>query len=171
MDNMKSGKPLERNLSLELVRVTEVAAMAAAKFLGMGDKNLVDQAAVTAMRYTLGYTPMNGTVVIGEGEKDHAPMLYVGEHIGDGSGLDVDIAVDPIDGTTLVSRGLPGAISVVALSTKGTMHCPRNFFYMNKIVTSTEAKTVLISMLRYQRTYIISQKLKDVRFPNLPLLC
>jgi len=122
------------------VRVTEAAAMAAARYLGRGDKTLVDEAAVAAMRYTLGYIQMDGIVVIGEGEKDHAPMLYIGERIGDGSDLNVDIAVDPIDGTTLVSRGLPGAISVVALSARGTMHCPRQFVYMNKIVSGPETK-------------------------------
>jgi fructose-1,6-bisphosphatase II len=131
---------IERNIAMELVRVTETAAMAAARYLGRGDKTLVDGAAVAAMRYVLGYIRMDGTVIIGEGEKDHAPMLYIGERIGDGSDLKVDIAVDPIDGTTLVARGLPGAISVVALSARGTIHCPRQFVYMNKIVTGPEAK-------------------------------
>jgi len=135
-----SHQPIERNIAMELVRVTEAAAMAAARYLGRGDKTLVDKAAVAAMRYTLGYIQMDGIVVIGEGEKDHAPMLYIGERIGDGSDLKVDIAVDPIDGTTLVARGLPGAISVVALAAKGTMHCPMQFVYMNKIVTGAEAK-------------------------------
>ncbi|MFC1925805.1 class II fructose-bisphosphatase [Chloroflexota bacterium] len=135
-----SGDKIERNIAMELVRVTEAAAMAAARHLGKGDKILVDQAAVNAMRYTLGFIRMDGVVVIGEGEKDEAPMLYIGEHIGDGSELRVDIAVDPVDGTTLTAKGLPGAISVVALSAKGTMHCPRELFYMNKIVTGPEAK-------------------------------
>ncbi len=131
---------IERNIAMELVRVTEAAALAAARYLGMGDKNKVDEAAVAAMRYTLGFIRMDGTVVIGEGEKDHAPMLYIGERIGDGSDLQVDIAVDPIDGTTLVARGLPGAISTVALSSRGTMNFPKQFAYMNKIVTGPEAK-------------------------------
>jgi len=135
-----SRQPIERNIAMELVRVTEAAAMAAARYLGRGDKNLVDEAAVAAMRYTLGYIQMDGIVVIGEGEKDHAPMLYIGERIGDGSDLQVDIAVDPIDGTTLVARGLPGAISVVALADKGSIHCPMQFVYMNKIITGPEAK-------------------------------
>ena len=135
-----SQQPIEPNIALELVRVTEVAAMTAARYLGRGDKTLVDQAAVSAMRYTLGYIHMDGIVVIGEGEKDHAPMLYIGERIGDGSDLKVDIAVDPIDGTTLVASGLPGAISVVALTARGTMHCPRQCVYMDKIVTGPEAK-------------------------------
>jgi fructose-1,6-bisphosphatase II len=135
-----SHHPIERNIAMELVRVTEAAAMAAARYLGRGDKKLVDEAAVAAMRYTLGFIRMDGIVVIGEGEKDEAPMLYIGERIGDGSDLQVDIAVDPIDGTTSVARGLPGAISVVALSAKGTINCPRQFVYMNKIVTGPEAK-------------------------------
>ena len=140
MKSEGSRRTIERNIAMELVRVTEAAAMAAARYMGRGDKNLVDRTAVTAMRYVLGYVRMDGVVVIGEGEKDHAPMLYMGERIGDGSDLQVDIAVDPIDGTTSVSRGLPGAISVVALSAKGTIHCPREFVYMNKIATGPEAK-------------------------------
>ena len=140
MEIEHSHQPMERNLALELVRVTEAAAMAAPRYLGRGDKILVDEAAVAAMRYTLGYIQMDGIVVIGEGEKDHAPMLYIGERIGNGSDLKVDIAVDPIDGTTLVVRGLPGAISVVALASQGTMHCPMQCVYMNKIVTGPEAK-------------------------------
>ncbi|MFC1942440.1 class II fructose-bisphosphatase [Chloroflexota bacterium] len=135
-----SHRPIERNIAMELVRVTEAAAMAASRYLGRGDKALVDEAAVAAMRFVLGYISMDGIVVIGEGEKDQAPMLYIGERIGDGSDLQVDIAVDPIDGTTSVARGLPGAISVVALSANGTIHCPRQFFYMDKIVTGPEAK-------------------------------
>jgi fructose-1,6-bisphosphatase II len=140
MNSSNIHVPIERNIAMELVRVTEAAALSAARFLGRGDKNLVDGAAVSAMRHTLGFIRMDGIVVIGEGEKDQAPMLYIGEKIGDGSDLKVDIAVDPIDGTTLVARGLPGAISTVALTCRGTMHCPKEFFYMNKIVTGYEAK-------------------------------
>jgi len=140
MEVTHSRRPIERNIAMELVRVTEAAAMAAARLFGKGDKNLVDKAAVDAMRYVLGYIRMDGIVVIGEGEKDQAPMLYIGERIGDGSDLHVDIAVDPIDGTTLVAKGLPGAISAVALSARGTMNCPRQLVYMNKIVTGREAK-------------------------------
>jgi fructose-1,6-bisphosphatase II len=143
MEVKHSPRPIERNVAMELVRVTEAAALAAARFLGMGDKNLVDRAAVAAMRYVLGHIRMAGIVVIGEGEKDQAPMLYIGERIGDGSGLNVDIAVDPIDGTTLVAKGLPGAISAVALSARGTMNCPRQLVYVNKIVTGSEAKDVV----------------------------
>jgi fructose-1,6-bisphosphatase II len=125
---------------MELVRSTEAAALASARYLGMGDKEKVDQAAVDAMRYVLGYISMDGIVVIGEGEKDEAPMLYIGEEIGTGSEPFVDIAVDPVDGTRLVARGLPGALSAIALSSKGTMHCPRQFVYMDKIATGYEAK-------------------------------
>ncbi len=110
MDFIKDTGPIERNIAMELVRVTEAAAMSAARYLGRGNKTLVDEAAVTAMRHVLGYARMDGIVVIGEGEKDQAPMLYIGERIGDGSELQVDIAVDPIDGTTLVSE-----LTVVAL--------------------------------------------------------
>jgi fructose-1,6-bisphosphatase II len=128
---------------MELVRVTEAAALAAARFLGMGDKNLVDGSAVSAMRFVLGNVHMDGIVVIGEGEKDEAPMLYIGEKIGDGSGLKLDIAVDPVDGTTLTAKGLPGAISAVALSARGTMNCPREVVYVNKIVAGPEARDVV----------------------------
>lgn len=143
MEARRSRRPIERNVAMELVRVTEAAALAASRFLGMGDKNLVDGSAVSAMRYVLGHVRMDGIVVIGEGEKDEAPMLYIGERIGDGAGLRVDIAVDPVDGTTLTARGLPGAISAVALSARGTMNCPRQLVYVNKIVTGREAKDVV----------------------------
>ncbi len=134
---------MERNIAMELVRVTEAAAMSAARYMGKGDKNLVDHSAVEAMRNVLGFVRMDGIVVIGEGEKDEAPMLYIGEKIGDGSEPKVDIAVDPIDGTRMTALGLPGAISVVALSARGTMHCPRCLVYMNKIVTDEQAKDVI----------------------------
>ncbi|HXH20796.1 MAG TPA: class II fructose-bisphosphatase [Dehalococcoidia bacterium] len=135
--------PVERNLAMELVRVTEAAAMSAARYMGKGDKELVDQAAVDAMRRTLGGIRMDGVVVIGEGEKDEAPMLYNGERIGDGSEPQVDIAVDPIDGTTLMSKGLPGAIAVIAMSSRGTMKVPREVFYMNKIAVGPAASDVI----------------------------
>ncbi len=143
MESERSRRPIERNIAMELVRATEAAAMAAARFLGRGNKELVDQAAVDAMRFVLGYVKMEGIVVIGEGEKDKAPMLYIGERIGNGSELKVDIAVDPVDGTTLVANGLPGAISAVALSARGTINCPRQFAYMDKIATGPEAKDVV----------------------------
>jgi fructose-1,6-bisphosphatase II len=132
-------KPMERNLALELVRVTEMAAMAAGRWMGRGDKNAADQAAVDAMRYALSSVDMDGIVVIGEGEKDEAPMLYNGERIGNGNPPQVDIAVDPIDGTTLLALGRPNAISVVALTERGQMRCPREVVYMNKIAVGPEA--------------------------------
>ncbi len=143
MAEARSGSVIERNIAMELMRATESAAMAAARFLGRGDKNLVDGAAVATMRNVMSYIRMDGVVVIGEGEKDEAPMLYIGERIGDRSDIKADIAVDPIDGTTLVARGLPGAISVIALSERGTIHCPSQFVYMNKIVTGIEAKNCI----------------------------
>ncbi len=143
MESERSRRPIERNIAMELVRATESAAMASARLLGRGKKELVDQAAVDAMRIALGHVSMDGIVVIGEGEKDEAPMLYIGERIGDGSELKVDIAVDPVDGTTLVANGLPGAISAVALSARGTINCPRQFVYMDKIATGPEAKDVV----------------------------
>jgi fructose-1,6-bisphosphatase II len=127
---------------MELVRTTEAAAMSAVQYMGRGDKELVDQAAVDAMRHVLDGVGMRGVVVIGEGEKDEAPMLYNGEEVGDGSGPEMDIAVDPIDGTTLLSKGLPGAIAVIALSARGTMSVP-NVFYMDKIAVGPAARDVI----------------------------
>ena len=143
MKAMQSRRTIERNVAMELVRVTEAAAMAAARHMGMGDKEMVDQAAVDAMRSVLNFIRMDGIVVIGEGEKDEAPMLYIGERIGDGTEPQVDIAVDPVDGTSLVAKGLPGAISVVALAARGTMEYPRHCVYMDKIVTGYEAKDAI----------------------------
>ena len=124
---------LDRNLALDLVRVTEAAAMAAGRWVGRGDKERGDGAAVDAMRKLINSIPMRGVVVIGEGEKDNAPMLYNGEEVGDGTGPEVDVAVDPIDGTTLMSKGMPNAISVLALAERGAMFDPSAVFYMNKI--------------------------------------
>ncbi len=135
----RTRQPIERNVAMELVRVTEAAAMSAARHMGLGDKEMVDQAAVDAMRHTLDGISMDGIVVIGEGEKDEAPMLYIGEQIGDGSDPKVDIAVDPIDGTTLLSKGMPGAIATIALSARGTMHVPADIFYMDKIAVGPGA--------------------------------
>ncbi|MGI5286922.1 class II fructose-bisphosphatase [Nonomuraea polychroma] len=129
----------DRNLALELVRVTEAAAMAAARWVGRGDKNGADGAAVNAMRQLINTVSMNGVVVIGEGEKDHAPMLFNGEHVGDGSGPDCDVAVDPIDGTRLTALGMPDAVSVIAVSERGSMYDPSAVFYMEKLVTGPEA--------------------------------
>jgi fructose-1,6-bisphosphatase II len=133
----------DRNLALELVRVTEAAAMAAARKMGYGDKEAVDQAAVDAMRAVLGSVPMTGTVVIGEGEKDSAPMLYNGEEIGNGQDPQVDIAVDPVDGTTLTAKSQPNAIAVVALSERGTMFDPGPCVYMEKLAAGPEGAEVL----------------------------
>ena len=131
--DVRAGDKPDRNLALELVRVTEAAALAAARWVGRGDKEAADQAAVDAMRLLLDTVPMDGTVVIGEGEKDEAPMLYNGERIGDGSPPEVDIAVDPLEGTRLTARGMPSALSVIALSEKGTMFDPGPCVYMEKI--------------------------------------
>jgi len=128
-----------RNLALELVRVTESAAIAAGRFVGRGDKNLADGAAVDAMRRMISTVAMNGVVVIGEGEKDKAPMLYNGERVGDGSGAEYDVAVDPIDGTTLASKGMANAISVIAAAQRGAMFDPSAVFYMEKLATGPEA--------------------------------
>jgi fructose-1,6-bisphosphatase II len=130
---VRSSSDVDRNLALELVRATEAAAMAAARHLGRGDKERVDQAAVDAMRPVLGSVAMRGTVVIGEGEKDNAPMLYNGEEVGDGTGPEVDIAVDPVDGTTLTAKSLPNAVAVVALAERGSMFDPGPCVYMDKM--------------------------------------
>jgi fructose-1,6-bisphosphatase II len=134
-----AGVPPDRNLALELVRVTEAAAMGAARWIGRGDKNAADQAAVDAMRLMLDSVAMNGVVVIGEGEKDEAPMLYNGEEVGNGTGPEVDVAVDPLEGTRLTSVGQPNAIAVIALSERGTMFFPGAAVYMDKIATGPEA--------------------------------
>lgn len=128
-----------RNLALELVRVTETAAIAASAWVGHGDKNAADKAAVDAMRKMISTVHMDGTVVIGEGEKDEAPMLFNGEQVGEGIGAKVDVAVDPIDGTTLTAKGMNNAISVVALAERGAMFDPSAVFYMEKIVCGPEA--------------------------------
>ncbi|AYL38009.1 class II fructose-bisphosphatase [Streptomyces fungicidicus] len=129
----------DRNLALELVRVTEAAAMAAGRWVGRGDKNGADGAAVRAMRTLVSTVSMNGVVVIGEGEKDEAPMLFNGERVGDGTGAECDIAVDPIDGTTLTAKGMTNAIAVLAAAERGSMFDPSAVFYMDKLVTGPEA--------------------------------
>lgn len=130
--------PIDRNIALDLVRVTEAAAIAASRWMGRGDKEGADGAAVDAMRLALRTVPMDGVVVIGEGEKDEAPMLYNGERIGDGSPPEVDIAVDPIDGTTLTSKGRGNALAVIALSQKGTMFDPGPCVYMEKLAVGPD---------------------------------
>ena len=133
----------DRNLALELVRVTEAAALAAARWMGRGDKEAADQAAVDAMRLMLDTVSMDGVVVIGEGEKDNAPMLFNGEEIGNGEPPIVDVAVDPIDGTTLTAKGMGGALSVVAVAERGTMFDPGPCVYMEKIVVGEESVDVI----------------------------
>ncbi len=129
----------ERNLALELVRVTEAAAMAAARWQGRGDKDAVDQAAVDGMRAIMATVDMDGIIVIGEGEKDEAPMLYNGENVGNGRGMTVDVAVDPVDGTTLTADGMPGALAVIGMAERGSMYAPGSLVYMDKIAVGPEA--------------------------------
>jgi fructose-1,6-bisphosphatase II len=133
----------DRNLAMELVRVTEAAAMASARWVGRGDKNGADGAAVNAMRNLIGTVSMNGVVVIGEGEKDDAPMLFNGERVGDGTGAEADVAVDPIDGTTLAAKGMPNAISVIAVAERGAMYDPSAVFYMEKLVVGPAGADVI----------------------------
>jgi fructose-1,6-bisphosphatase II len=135
---MASSRP-DRNLALELVRVTEAAAMGAGRWIGRGDKNAADQAAVDAMRAMLDTVSMEGTVVIGEGEKDEAPMLFNGEEVGDGGGPMVDVAVDPLEGTRLTALGQPNAIAVIAVAERGTMFFPGAAVYMDKIAVGADA--------------------------------
>jgi fructose-1,6-bisphosphatase II len=134
-----ASKSPDRNLALELVRVTEAAAMGAGRWIGRGDKNAADQAAVDAMRVMLDTVAMAGVVVIGEGEKDEAPMLYNGEEIGSGGGPEVDVAVDPLEGTRLTALGQPNAIAVMAVAERGTMFFPGAAVYMDKIAVGPEA--------------------------------
>jgi fructose-1,6-bisphosphatase II len=129
----------DRNLALELARVTEAASMAAARWVGRGDKNGADGAAVNAMRLLINSVSMRGVVVIGEGEKDKAPMLFNGEEVGDGTGAACDVAVDPIDGTRLCANGMPNAVSVLAVAARGSMYDPSAVFYMSKLATGPEA--------------------------------
>ncbi len=143
MNQDQSRQLPDRNLALELVRVTEAAALAAAPLVGRGDKEAADQAAVDGMRFMLHSVRMDGVVVIGEGEKDEAPMLYNGEHIGDGSPPEVDIAVDPLEGTTLAAHGMPSALAVIALSARGTMFDPGPCVYMEKMAGATEIADLL----------------------------
>jgi len=131
--------PPDRNLALELVRVTEAAAMGASRWIGRGDKNAADKAAVDLMRLMVNSVSMRGVVVIGEGEKDEAPMLFNGEEIGDGTGSEVDVAVDPLEGTRLTALGIPGAISVIAVAERGSMFFPGAAVYMDKIAVGPHA--------------------------------
>ena len=138
--SVNMGSDPTRNLALELARVTEAAALAAGRFMGRGDKEAADAAAVNAMRIVLGTVDMNGVIVIGEGEKDNAPMLYNGENVGNGSQPDVDVAVDPIDGTRPLAFGRTNSLATVAIAPRGTMFDPGPFVYMNKLAVGPEAK-------------------------------
>ena len=129
----------ERNLGLDLMRVTEAAALAAGRWAGRGDKEAGDKAAVDQMRQMLSTISMRGVIVIGEGEKDEAPMLHNGEEVGDGTGAEWDVAVDPVDGTTLLAKGMPNAVAVIALAERGTMFNPKDVFYMDKIAVGPDA--------------------------------
>ncbi|HSJ85329.1 MAG TPA: class II fructose-bisphosphatase [Acidimicrobiia bacterium] len=159
------AEPVERNLGLEMVRVTETAAMGAARWLGRGDKEAADQAAVDGMRLHLATLDIDGLVVIGEGEKDSAPMLFNGERVGTGTGLVVDVAVDPVDGTTLTASGIPGAIAVIALSEgRGSMYAPGSLVYMDKIAVGPEAAGVidLEAPIEHNLRQVAKAKRKDV---------
>ena len=137
---MRNERVPDRNIAMELVRVTEAAAVAAARWMGRGDKIGADQAAVDAMRMMLDTVDMDGVIVIGEGEKDEAPMLYNGERVGNGRGPQVDVAVDPLEGTRLTALGRPGAVSVIACAPRGTLYNPHEMFYMEKIAVGPECR-------------------------------
>ena len=167
-----SGSPLtpDRNLALELVRVTEAAAMAAGRWVGRGDKNGADEVAVNAMRVMISSIGMRGTVVIGEGEKDNAPMLYNGEEVGDGTGPECDVAVDPIDGTTLTAKGMTNAVSVLAVAPRGTMYDPSAVFYMDKLVTGPEAADVVDIRLPVAENIRLVAKAKGLRAEDVTVV-
>ncbi len=157
----------DRNLALDLVRVTEAGAMAAGRWVGRGDKNGADGVAVNAMRTLINTVEMNGVVVIGEGEKDDAPMLYNGERVGDGTGPEFDVAVDPIDGTTLTAKGMGNAISVMAVAPRGAMYDPSAVFYMEKLVTGPEAANLVDIRLPVGENIAIVAKAKGVQVSDV----
>jgi fructose-1,6-bisphosphatase II len=159
-----------RNLALELVRVTEAAALAAGRFMGRGDKNAADKASVDAMRYMLNTIEINGVIVIGEGEKDDAPMLYNGEHVGTGEGPQMDLAVDPIDGTRPLSHGLPNSIATVSIAPRGSMFNPGPYVYMDKIAVGPEAKGVVDITVPVQDNLRKIAKAKDIELDNLTVV-
>lgn len=164
----KNAQPYSsRNLALELVRATEAAAIASAPWVGAGDKNGADGAAVDAMRYRLSTVRFNGTVVIGEGEKDKAPMLFNGEHVGDGTGPAFDVAVDPIDGTRLTALGMDNALSVIAVAEGGSMFDPSAVFYMEKLVTGPEAADLVDLRLPVKQNLHLVAKAKGTSISNL----
>ena len=157
----------DRNLAMEMVRVTEAAALAAGRWVGRGDKIAADQAAVDAMRLMIDTVSMHGTVVIGEGEKDEAPMLYNGEEVGNGEGPGVDVAVDPIDGTRLTSVGQPNALSVIAMAERGTMFFPGAAVYMEKVATGPEAADAIDITAPPEENVRLVAKAKDKRVEDI----
>ncbi len=161
---MPTDQPADRNLAHELTRVTEAAAIAAAKWQGRGDKNSVDQAAVDAMRHMLSTVDVDGTVIIGEGEKDEAPMLFNGEVVGNGRDPKMDIAVDPVDGTRLSALGMPGALAVIAMADRGSMYAPGSLVYMSKIAVGEEAKGMvdITAPVAHNLEHVARAKGKDV---------
>jgi fructose-1,6-bisphosphatase II len=159
-----------RNLALELVRVTEAAALAAGRFMGRGDKNAADKASVDAMRYMLNTIEINGVIVIGEGEKDEAPMLYHGEAVGTGEGPQMDLAVDPIDGTRPLSHGLPNSIATVSIAPRGTMFDPGPYVYMDKIAVGPDAKGVVDITAPVSDNLVKIAKAKDIELDNLTVV-
>lgn len=168
MDRLKpANQAPDRNLALELVRVTEAGAIAAARWVGRGDKNGADDVAVSGMRKMINTVAMSGVVVIGEGEKDEAPMLFNGEHVGDGIGPECDVAVDPIDGTALTAKGLPNAISVMAVAPRGTMYDPSAVFYMDKLVAGPEAADKVDIRLSVAENISIVAKAKKTRVGDI----
>jgi fructose-1,6-bisphosphatase II len=162
MDMNEARLAPERNLALELVRTTEAAAMAGARLMGRGDKIAADQAAVDAMRHVLNGVEMNGTVIIGEGEKDEAPMLYNGEVVGNGEPPNCDIAVDPVDGTTLTAEGRAGAIAVIAASEAGSMYNPGSAVYMEKLAVGPSGAGIVDIRLPVKRNITALAKAKGV---------
>ena len=160
----------DRNLGLDLARVTETAAMAAARWQGRGDKEAADKAAVDGMRAHLGTLDLNGIVVIGEGEKDEAPMLHNGERVGNGDGQEVDIAVDPVEGTSLVASGMPGALAVLAVSERGTMFSPTSMVYMEKIAVGPEARGIIDLDAPVERNLAEVAKAKDSDVNDLTVI-
>jgi fructose-1,6-bisphosphatase II len=158
-----NGERPDRNLALELVRVTEAAALAAGRWVGRGDKVAADQAAVDAMRLMIDSASMDGVVVIGEGEKDEAPMLYNGEAVGNGNGPGVDVAVDPIDGTRLTAMGQPNALAVIALAERGSMFFPGAAVYMEKVATGPEAADAIDVTAPAEENVRLVAKAKGVR--------
>ena len=162
----------DKNLALELVRATEAAVMASGRKFGGGNKNEVDRAAVEAMRYMLHGVAMKGVIVIGEGEKDEAPMLYNGELVGSGDGPEMDIAVDPIDGTRLMANGQGGAIAVIAAAERGAMFSPQDLFYLDKIVTGPEAADAIDiqAPIKYNVNIVAKAKGKSIQDTTVVML-